>query len=135
MREENNEKVEDYVAEAVAEHNVDQSKPLDVVAEAETLLAYAAIAEQHTKEELVAKSLESFRITAHLIDLLRVLSVDRDGLSATQRVMYDTASATALRAKTRRAAKYVVAQYDANIASAADANKHGAETDTTADEQ
>lgn len=114
-----------------ADTNAEQAKPLDVVAEAETLLAYAAIAEQHTKEELVAKSLESFRITAHLIDLLRVLSVDRDGLSATQRAMYDSASATALRAKTRRAAKYVVAQYDANIAAAADANQQATETDTT----
>lgn len=81
----------------------------------EDILAFEKIAKGYTKQELVQKALESFQITSHLIDLLRVLSVDGEGLSAIQRTMYDSASARELRAKSRRAAKVIVAQYDANL--------------------
>lgn len=81
----------------------------------EDILAFEKIAKGYTKQELVQKALESFQITSHLVDLLRVLSVDGEGLSAIQRTMYDSASARELRAKSRRAAKIIVAQYDANL--------------------
>lgn len=81
----------------------------------EETLAFEKIAEGFTKQELVQKALESFQITAHLVDLIRVLSVDTEGLTPIQRTMYDSASARELRAKSRRAAKVIVAQYDANL--------------------
>lgn len=92
----------------------------EVVKQAEDILAFAAIAEGHTKEELVEKALESFRITAHLVDLLRVLSVDKEGLTPVQQTMYDCAHSRKLREKARRAARVIVKQYDANVKSAGD---------------
>lgn len=88
---------------------------MEKIDKTEDILAFEKIAKGFTKQELVQKALESFQITAHLIDLIRVLSVDKQGLSAIEQSMYDSASAKRLRSQSRIAGRAIVKQYDENI--------------------
>ena len=83
----------------------------------ETLEAIRKISEGYTKEELIEKVIEFFNITSKLVDLLRVLAISSDDiLSAVQLATYNTASERKARADARKQAKWIVYQYDQNIA-------------------